>query len=448
MAKLEFENINFLYKDGVNGIYDGYFKIETGQVIPLIGESGSGKSTLVKILLGELQGSYHARYTDKNDVGKNVNPSDLSSYIRFGFAPQKDPLNSEWTVDEYFDYYGKIQMQSNTMQERKERIDDTVEKLKLKKVRDNKIKDLSGGEKRRLNLGIELLSEKLEFIILDEPFNDLDPPIKRELMEYFLEIARRDDKCFLIVTHEDNTFIKYDIDYGLMIRDHLILPLTHMTLLKSSGFDVSTDNLLSCDLSMLSNLLNKSFFSYEPSEAVNYGQKLETSDNMINGEKKMRRNYQKGILIIGVIILIIFFGVFFFWKDQAKAAKAVYGIYNPKNGDHYFTIDHSTIADLKENGWTHDDVAFFQATSGGIPIYRLYNTSSGEHFITRNLVESNKLIAAGWVNEGSAWNAPISGKPVYRLFNLKGFHYWTADEAEKLKLIASGWRDEGIAFYT
>ena len=83
-------------------------------------------------------------------------------------------------------------------------------------------------------------------------------------------------------------------------------------------------------------------------------------------------------------------------------------------------------------------------------MYRLYNPNSGEHFYTSNLQEIDNIVAAGWINEGLAWKAPVSSKtPVYRLYNPNaGDHHYTTSASERDSLVQAGWKSEGIGWYS
>lgn len=78
-------------------------------------------------------------------------------------------------------------------------------------------------------------------------------------------------------------------------------------------------------------------------------------------------------------------------------------------------------------------------------IYRLYNRNTGEHFYTANKSEKNQLVAIGWTYEGIGWYGPISGDPVYRVYNPNaagGDHYYTANQAERDYLVNQGWKPD------
>ncbi|MCR5048820.1 MAG: Ig-like domain-containing protein [Saccharofermentans sp.] len=86
-----------------------------------------------------------------------------------------------------------------------------------------------------------------------------------------------------------------------------------------------------------------------------------------------------------------------------------------------------------------------------VAMYRLYNPNSGDHFYTADDAEAENLINLGWNDEGIGWIAPIvSDTPVYRQYNPNEFannHNYTTDETEKDNLISLGWLDENIGWY-
>ena len=84
-------------------------------------------------------------------------------------------------------------------------------------------------------------------------------------------------------------------------------------------------------------------------------------------------------------------------------------------------------------------------------LFRMYNPYSGEHFYTASYVERDNLRLVGWYEEGTGWKAPLSGDPVYRLYNPYvpgGDHHYTMDKNEYNKLAEVGWRQEGVVFYS
>jgi hypothetical protein len=85
-------------------------------------------------------------------------------------------------------------------------------------------------------------------------------------------------------------------------------------------------------------------------------------------------------------------------------------------------------------------------------MYRLYNPYTGEHFYTADKAEKTKCITAGWRDEGIGWYAPLTSKtPVYRLYNKYapgGDHHYTFNKSEYDSLIKKGWSGEGVGWYS
>ncbi|MCZ7689183.1 MAG: hypothetical protein SOI14_02360 [Lactococcus cremoris] len=85
--------------------------------------------------------------------------------------------------------------------------------------------------------------------------------------------------------------------------------------------------------------------------------------------------------------------------------QAVYRVYNPNAGDHFYTENKAEVAHLVSLGWRAEGIAFYSSTSNETPIYRLYNPNAtvGTHFYTQSSAERDSLVRAGWHYEGTAW---------------------------------------------
>lgn len=121
---------------------------------------------------------------------------------------------------------------------------------------------------------------------------------------------------------------------------------------------------------------------------------------------------------------------------------------------------HTQIADIMNRGYAYAGVEpvynyvipEYQGSSGPDTnvraMYRLYNPNSGEHFYTASVGERSDLVYAGWHYEGIAWKAPkTSGAPVYRLYSGTDHHY-TLDSKERDWLVTQGWKYEGVGWYS
>ena len=130
---------------------------------------------------------------------------------------------------------------------------------------------------------------------------------------------------------------------------------------------------------------------------------------------------------------------------------AMFRMYNPNSGEHFYTGSTAERDSLIQNGWTYAGIAFRAPVRSDHPMYRLYNPSAGDHHYTGNANERDMLVKAGWKSEGIAFHASdSSGVPMYRLYNpnaVTGSHHYTSSTAERNQLSGLGWKDEGTGFY-
>jgi len=132
---------------------------------------------------------------------------------------------------------------------------------------------------------------------------------------------------------------------------------------------------------------------------------------------------------------------------------AVYRVYNPNSGEHFYTTDKAEKDGLVKLGWNDEGIGWYGATEkDGVAVYRLYNANAGEHHYTTSASEKAMLVAAGWKDEGISFYAAKdkTSYPVYRNYNPNAFannHNYSTNVAEYRTLLDAGWKDEGVAFY-
>ncbi|WP_338485625.1 FHA domain-containing protein [Streptomyces sp. SCSIO 75703] len=165
-------------------------------LIGVIGPSGSGKSTLLKALTGY-------RPADRGEVlydNRNLYKQFAELRQRIGLVPQEDILHKELTVKKALKYAAKLRFPADTTAaERDARIDEVLRELKLDVHKDKKVTSLSGGQRKRVSVALELLT-KPSLIFLDEPTSGLDPGMDRDVMKLLRELAD-DGRTVLVVTH-------------------------------------------------------------------------------------------------------------------------------------------------------------------------------------------------------------------------------------------------------
>ena len=119
-------------------------------------------------------------------------------------------INDEYTPEEEF-YYAAIRRLpgDTTRKEINERVDKTIKMLGLDGVRKNRNVKLSGGEKTRVNIGIELVADR-ELLCLDEPDQGLSPNLKREIFEILRDLAHEEGKSVLCIVHDVSEINMFD----------------------------------------------------------------------------------------------------------------------------------------------------------------------------------------------------------------------------------------------
>ncbi|WP_425835513.1 FHA domain-containing protein [Streptomyces fractus] len=175
---------------------DVSFGVPEKSLIAVIGPSGSGKSTLLKALTGY-------RPANEGDVlydNRNLYKQFAELRQRIGLVPQDDILHKELTVKKALKYAAKLRFPADTsVQERQQRIDEVLRELKLDIHKEKKVTSLSGGQRKRVSVALELLT-KPSLIFLDEPTSGLDPGMDRDVMQLLRGLSD-DGRTVLVVTH-------------------------------------------------------------------------------------------------------------------------------------------------------------------------------------------------------------------------------------------------------
>ncbi|MDF6021916.1 FHA domain-containing protein [Streptomyces sp. JH34] len=181
---------------GKDILKDVSFGVPEKSLIAVIGPSGSGKSTLLKALTGY-------RPANQGDVlydNRNLYKQFAELRQRIGLVPQDDILHKELTVTRALRYAAKLRFPADTTEaERTARIHEVLAELKLDIHKDKKITSLSGGQRKRVSVALELLT-KPSLIFLDEPTSGLDPGMDRDVMQLLRGLAD-DGRTVLVVTH-------------------------------------------------------------------------------------------------------------------------------------------------------------------------------------------------------------------------------------------------------
>ena len=167
--------------------------LEPGQLVALVGGSGAGKSTLMKSLLGIAPISLGNVYLNGDDLRQN-----WSIYrSQVGYVPQDDIIHRNLTVEEILRCACQLRLPPDTNVSKV--IANTLEQVRLSHVRHTLVSRLSGGQRKRVSIGVELLADPKLFF-LDEPTSGLDPGLDKEMMLLLREQADR-GRTIALVTH-------------------------------------------------------------------------------------------------------------------------------------------------------------------------------------------------------------------------------------------------------
>lgn len=196
---LELKDLCFsIDKDGepLNLVDKVNIKLSGNHFMAIVGPSGCGKTTLLRTIAGlnmESDGAIFWNGDDLAEVG-DFEPQEI------GYVPQFSIAYDELTVDESIETATKLQVRTKGSSELDNRIDHVLEVTGLTPLADRPVKVLSGGQKRRLGLAMELVSDP-QLLLCDEVTSGLDPRSERDIVGLLHDLSRKDDRVVISVTH-------------------------------------------------------------------------------------------------------------------------------------------------------------------------------------------------------------------------------------------------------
>jgi ABC transport system ATP-binding/permease protein len=167
--------------------------IEPGQLVAFVGGSGAGKSTLMRSLLGIERTSAGVVFLNGDNLTDNFNIYRNT----IGYVPQMDIVHTNLTVREVLTYAAKLRLPADAEIDRV--VDDTLRQIELTERQQTIVKSLSGGQLKRVSIGVELLADPKLFF-LDEPTSGLDPGLDKKMMQLLRRLADR-GCTVILVTH-------------------------------------------------------------------------------------------------------------------------------------------------------------------------------------------------------------------------------------------------------
>lgn len=192
---------------------DIHMSIPQGHMVLLLGGSGAGKTTYLNAINGY----------EKADAEVMLNGTDMYKQYKkmqyeVGFVPQTEMMRGKDTVLNTLLDAAKLRLPKDiSAKQRRERVDEVMEIFGLKPVKNNLVEKLSGGQKKRLSISMEFISNPSLFI-LDEPDSGLDGVMARELFEQLRRIADT-GKIVIVITHTPDRVIDLFDDVIVLAKD-------------------------------------------------------------------------------------------------------------------------------------------------------------------------------------------------------------------------------------
>ena len=167
-----------------------------GTLTAIIGPSGAGKSTLARLIAGYT----HPTSGTVTFEGRNIHADYASLRSRIGMVPQDDVVHGQLTVNQALMYAAELRLPPDTTREdRQQVVAEVLSELEMTQHADTRVDRLSGGQRKRASVALELLTGP-SLLILDEPTSGLDPALDRQVMTMLRDLADA-GRVVLVVTH-------------------------------------------------------------------------------------------------------------------------------------------------------------------------------------------------------------------------------------------------------
>lgn len=190
-------NLNKWVRKDLNILQNISVSFQPREFIVVVGQSGGGKSTFVDAVAGYRPATPPSRVL-VNDIDIYSNFDAIRNDI--GFVPQKDIIHMELTIYQALDYAAQLRMPADTSpEERHKRVMEVLADLDLTHRKDVQISGLSGGQQKRVSIGVELIT-KPGLFFLDEPTSGLDPGTETALMQLMRRLADQ-GRTIILITH-------------------------------------------------------------------------------------------------------------------------------------------------------------------------------------------------------------------------------------------------------
>ncbi|WP_108127455.1 ABC transporter ATP-binding protein [Saccharospirillum mangrovi] len=180
---LECQSVSRRFGD-VIAVDDVSFRVDSGQIIGLLGHNGAGKTTIMRMITGALEPSSGRIFWDGQDLQTHA----LALHSAIGYLPEQLPVYPEMTLIEYLDYCAALRG-LQTVEARRQAVRRVVADTQLEPKLFSRIQTLSRGYKQRVGVAQALLTEP-RLVVLDEPTNGLDPEQTQHMRELIQRLGK------------------------------------------------------------------------------------------------------------------------------------------------------------------------------------------------------------------------------------------------------------------
>jgi len=204
----EGHNIQFAFKNSDNGVQGMNFRVESGNMIGLMGGSGVGKTTMLNLLHGKIKPTTGNLYINGFDI--HADSESIKGLI--GYVPQDDMLIEELTVYQNLYFNARLCFGDYTEEQLNSAVEKVLQDLDLYDIKDLQVGDIlnkkvSGGQRKRLNIGLELMREPV-VLFVDEPTSGLSSFDSEKVMALLRNQTLRGKLVFAIIHQPSSDIIK------------------------------------------------------------------------------------------------------------------------------------------------------------------------------------------------------------------------------------------------
>ncbi|HHU29001.1 TPA: ATP-binding cassette domain-containing protein [bacterium] len=189
-------------------------KIKKGNIVSFIGPNGAGKSTLLGIISRLTEFESGKVYIDDIEL-KDWNQNELAKKI--SILKQSNFLSMRLTIEELVSFGRFPYSQGRLTDEDWDYINNAIEYMKLRDIKDKYLDQLSGGQRQRAFIAM-IIAQNTEYILLDEPLNNLDMKHSVEMMKILRNLVDDYGKTIVLVLHDINFASCYS-DYIFALKD-------------------------------------------------------------------------------------------------------------------------------------------------------------------------------------------------------------------------------------